>query len=104
MQDVASFMNCPYDVGGQPYKVSLASEPTKPQSSKRPAGPLPLVPEKVELWHNRMGHLGTTMFQRMIPILSGHEVCQGDANKTGVCNACAQRKMINRSSRWKLPT
>ena len=47
--------------GGQPHKVSLASEPTKPQSSKRPMGPLPL-PEKIKLWHNRMGHPGTTMF------------------------------------------
>ena len=78
----------PIQSGGQPHKISLASEPTKPQSSKRPAGPLPL-PEKVGLWHIRMDHLGTTMFQRMIPILSGHEVCQGDANKTGVCTACA---------------
>ena len=93
----------PIRSGGQPHKVSLASEPTKPQSSKRPAGPLPL-PEKVGLWHNRMSHPGTTMFRRMIPILSGHEVCQGDANKTGVCTACAQGKMINRPSRWKLPT
>ena len=44
------------------------------------------------------------MFRRMIPILLGHEVCQGDAKKTGVCNACVQGKMINRPSRWKLPT
>ena len=88
----------PIRSGGQPHKVSLASEPTKPQSSKRPAGPLPL-PEKVGLWHNRIGHPGTTMFRRMIPILSGHEVCQGDANKIGVCTACAQGKMINRPSR-----
>ena len=51
----------PIQSGGQSHKVSLASESTKPQSSKRPAGPLPL-PEKVGLWHNRMGHPGTTMF------------------------------------------
>ena len=89
----------PIRSGGQPHKVSLA----KPQSSKRPVGPLPL-PEKVGLWHSRMDHPGTTMFQRMIPILSGHEVCQGDANKTGMCTACAQGKMINQPSRWKLPT
>ena len=38
----------PIRSGGQPHKVSLASEPTKPQSLKRPASPLPL-PEKVRL-------------------------------------------------------
>ena len=74
---------------GQLHKVSLASDPTKPQieNPKRPAGPLLLL-EKARLWHSRMGHPGTTMFRRMIPILLGHEVCQGDANKTGVCTAC----------------
>jgi transposase InsO family protein len=40
----------------------------------------------------------------MIPILSGHEVCQGDANKLEVCGACAQGKLIKQPSRWKLPT
>ena len=44
------------------------------------------------------------MFRRMIPILLGHEVCQGDANKVGVCSTCAQGKLIQRPSRWKLPT
>ena len=78
----------PIRSGGQSHKMSLASEPTKPQSSKRHAGPLPL-PEKVELWHNRMSHPGTIMFRRTIPILSGHKVCQGNANKIGVCFACA---------------
>ena len=43
------------------------------------------LPTKTSLWHNRMRHLGTTMFCRMIFILSRHEVCQGDANKVGVC-------------------
>ena len=95
----------PIRSGGQSHKVSLASDLTQPQieNSKRPEGPL-FLPAKIELWHSRIGHLGTTMFRRMIPILSGHEVCQGDANKIGVCNACAQGEMINRPSRWKLPT
>ena len=48
------------------------------------------TPLKVRLWHRRMGHPGTTMFRRMLPILSGHEVCLGDANKIGVYSACAQ--------------
>ena len=43
------------------------------------------------------------MFRRMVPILSGHEVCVEDTNKLGVCGACAQGKFINRPSRWKLP-
>jgi len=41
-----------------------------------------------------MGHPKTTMFRRMIPILSGHEVCQGDANKVGVYNACVKYFMV----------
>ena len=40
----------------------------------------------------------------MISILSWHEVCQGNPNKVGVCIACAQGKMINKPSKWTLPT
>jgi transposase InsO family protein len=87
------------------FKGVLASDLSQSQTetSQKLASP-GSVPAKIGLWHNRMGHPGTTMFRRMIPILSGHEVCQGDANKVGVCSACAQGKMINRPSRWKLPT
>jgi hypothetical protein len=91
----------PIDSASHPLpKGALASDLSPSQKLASPGN----VPTKVELWHNRMGHPGTTMFRRMIPILSGHEVCQGDANKVGVCSACAQGKMINRPSCWKLPT
>jgi hypothetical protein len=60
-------------------------------------------PVKTGLWHGRMGHPGTTMFRRMLPILAGHSVCPSDANKVGLCDACAQGKLIQRPSRWKLP-
>ena len=61
-------------------------------------------PAKTILWHGRMGHLGTTMFKRMLPLLTRHEVCTSDANKAGACDACSQGKLIQRPSRWKLPT
>ena len=54
---------------------------------------------KVGLWHH-----GTTMFQRMLPILTGHEVRPSDANKLGDCVACSQGKLIQRPFQWKLPT
>ena len=47
------------------------------------------LPTKTGLWHNRMGHPRTIMFHMIIPILIGHEVCQEDANKVGVCATCA---------------
>ena len=61
------------------------------------------IPEKAKLWHWRMGHPGVTMFRRMIPVLTGHEVCLSDANKLGVCEACAKGKLILKPSHWKLP-
>ena len=61
-------------------------------------------PANTSLWHGRMGHPGTTMFRRMLPLLTGHEVCTSDANKVGACDACSQGKVIQRPSRWKLPT
>ena len=86
-------------------KTSLASDMSQPQSetSQKPIGSMILL-AKIGLWHNRMGHPRTMTFRWMIPILSGHEVCQGGANKVGVCSACTQGKMINRPSCWKLPT
>jgi hypothetical protein len=59
-------------------------------------------PIKTGLWHGRMGHPETTMFRRMLPILAGHSVCPSDANKVGLCAACAQGKLIQRPSQWKL--
>ena len=92
----------PITSGITPQKASLASEPSQPRvgDSMKPTSP----PTKTGLWHKRMGHPGSTMFRRMVPILSGYEVCMEDTNKLGVCGACAQGKLINRPSRWKLPT
>jgi hypothetical protein len=85
-------------------KSALASDFSQSQTENQKLPSSGSLPTKVELWHRRMGHPGTTMFRRMVPILSGHEVCLGDTNKVGVCGTCAQGKMIQRPSRWKLPT
>ena len=61
-------------------------------------------PAKTSLWYGRIEHLGTTMFKRMLPLLTRHEVCTSDANKVGACDACSQGKLIQRPSKWKLPT
>ena len=51
------------------------------------------LPLKTRLWHSRMGYPGTTMFHKMLPIPSRHDVCQNvcqnDAKKVEVCIACA---------------
>ena len=92
----------PITSGVTTQKVSLTSELSQSRTGEttQPAGLL----TKSELWHKRMGHPGSTMFRRMVPILSGHEVCMEDIHKLGVCGACAQGKFINRPSRWKLLT
>ena len=63
-----------------------------------------VTPSKTGLWHSRLGHPRHTMFRRMLPIITGHEVCISDANKVGDCAACSQGKLILQPSRWKLPT
>ena len=63
-----------------------------------------IAPSKTNLWHGCMGHPGVTMFRRMLPLLTGHEVCTNDANKVGACEACAQGKLIFKPSRSKLPS
>ena len=62
-----------------------------------------ILPTKTGLWNSRIECPGTTMFCRMISILTRHEVCQGYANKVGVCATCVQGKMFNKPSRWMLP-
>jgi hypothetical protein len=98
------------------YHLDLSSSasgavdvPNLPQiglKTMQPAGSVFTVtfPVKTGLWHGRMGHPGTTMFRRMLSILAGHSVCPSDANKVGLCAACAQGKLIQRPSRWKLPS
>jgi hypothetical protein len=73
---------------------------------KHPKGSVLYVisPTKIGLWHSRLGHHGTTLFQYMLPIFTGHAVCPKDANKVGDCVACSQGKLIQRPSRWKSST
>lgn len=81
-------------VGAEDLYESMATGPTL----------MVLPPAKTGLWHGRLGHPGTTMFRRMLPVLAGHNLCPSDAAKLGSCDACAQGKMIKRPSRWKLPS
>ena len=62
------------------------------------------IPAKVQMWHNRLGHPGTTMFRRMLPSLDGHMVCPSDAGKLEGCAFCSQGKFIKQPSKWKLPS
>ena len=59
---------------------------------------------KANIWHRRLGHPGTTMMRKMIPILTGHDLCTSDAERVEECAACIQGKLIRQPSRWKLPT
>ena len=59
---------------------------------------------KADAWHRRLGHPGTTMMRKMIPILTGHNLCASDAERMEECAACIQGKLIRQPSRWKLPT
>ena len=63
-----------------------------------------IAPSKINLWHGCMGHLGATLFRRMLPLLTEHEVCTSDANKVVTCDVCGQGKLILKPSRWKLPS
>ena len=97
-----SLYELPITSGTSPYNglktsQSLASAVHQSQTeiSQEPADSIfSTLLAKTGLWHSDTGHPRTTIFHRMIPILSGHEVCQGDANKVGVCTACAQGKLI----------
>ena len=59
---------------------------------------------RIQMWHNRLGHPGTTMFRRMLPSLVGHTVCPSDAGKLEGCASCSQGKFIKQPSKWKLPS
>jgi hypothetical protein len=59
---------------------------------------------KPDLWHRRLGHPGTTLFRRMLPLITGHNLLTSDATKTTDCVACIQGKYIQKPSTWTLPT
>ena len=62
------------------------------------------IPARIQTWHNRLGHPGTTMFRRMIPTLASHTVCPSDIGKIGGCASCTQGKFLKQPSKWKLPS
>ena len=57
---------------------------------------------KANIWHRRLGHPGTTMMRKMIPILTGYDLGTSDAERMEECAACIQGKLIRQPSRWKL--
>ena len=57
-----------------------------------------------DIWHKRLGHPGTTILKRMIPLIVGHNLTPADATKIAPCEACIQGKMIQRPSQWQLPS
>lgn len=59
---------------------------------------------KAQLWHKRLGHPGTTLFRRMVPILTGHNLSPADTDKVAECLACIQGKFQKAASRSQLPT
>ena len=59
---------------------------------------------KPDIWHSRMGHPGTTIFRRMIPLTQGHDLTAADAGKTRECVACIHGKLIRKPSHWTLPS
>jgi hypothetical protein len=58
---------------------------------------------KPDLWHRRLGHPGTTLLRRMLPLITGHNLLTSDAAKTNDCVACIQGKYIKKPSTWTLP-
>ena len=58
---------------------------------------------KLDLWHMRLGHPGTTLFRRMLPLITGHNLVTAEAEKTHDCVACIKGKFIKRPSKWHLP-
>ena len=87
------------------YEIHISVPPSGHHSGQPSKGSSYSViqPGKTTLWHGRLGHPGVTMFRRMLPAITGHSVCTSDANKAGACDACAQGKMSQKPSRWKLP-
>ena len=58
---------------------------------------------KPNLWHERLRHLGTTIFRRMFSLLAGYNLVTTNAEKTHDCVACIQGKYIKRPSNCTLP-
>ena len=61
------------------------------------------IPARIQIWHTRIGHLGTTMLRCMISTMAGHMVCLHDAREISECASCSQGKFLKQPSKWKLP-
>ena len=59
---------------------------------------------KLDLWHERLGHSGTTIFRRMFFLLTCHNLVTTDGEKTHECVACIKGKYFKKPSEWTLPT
>ena len=44
------------------------------------------------------------MMRKMIPILTGHDLCTSDAERVEECTLCIKRKLIRQPSQWKVLT
>ena len=80
------------------YELKITAAATNGRSCN-----LTVLP-KAQLWHRRLGHPGTTIFRRMLPVLTGHTLSTSDADKVADCTACIQGKYAKHPSRWRLPT
>ena len=58
---------------------------------------------KPDVWHERLGHPGTTIFRRMLHLLTSHNLVTAYAGKIHECEACIQGKYIRKPSKWTLP-
>ena len=56
------------------------------------------------IWHHRLGHPGTTMMRRQIPITTNHGLSTREAERVAQCEACIAGKLVRQASKWKLPT
>ena len=61
-------------------------------------------PEDVTLWHDRLGHPGTTMMRKIIESSHGHSIKTQDIYQSNkmTCDACALGKLIIRPSPTKV--
>ena len=61
-------------------------------------------PEDVTLWHDRLGHPGTTMMRKIIESSHGHSIKTQDIYQSNkmTCDACALGKLIIRPSPTKI--
>jgi hypothetical protein len=98
---IRSLMDAPID-GEEMYIKARAGDPVISRCNMAKGVSVDTV-TKPDLWHRRLGHPGTTVLRRMLPLITGHNLHTSDAEKTHDCVACIQGKFIKRPSHWTLP-